>query len=431
MQEFFNRHVLPAVWLGQHVTAVTIEDIRYKAGKQCEVLYSLQCGDPTAGHYQRVVVTFAKANNLQEIYRRHYGGESSPATGPTPCPVVFLPEHGCLIEFFPRDWVLPGLIHVMDPEEMASLLAQVAPEAERARRLPKVEMLRYRLHGRCVLRYRVEAPDGGAPTEVIGKVHKSGALAVQVAQTQSLLQPQAAAYGVIIPKPLRMIEEWGFLLMECVPGTAMKPVVQQARAPEQLKEFIGLAAATLVSLHRLHFESQKVRSLQTQLERLRKQAALLPLVAPLLAQEVEALLQQIAQLGARSAVAPLSFIHGGFSPAQLLLDKGQLGVVDFDSSFLGDPALDVGHFMAKLHREAVLGQAGNAFRQLATYFLSEYQARLPEHRVVDRVHLFQSASLVRMALDAFERRPHEYDQAGPNSSPVRLLQEAAACLSRQ
>src|SRR6266511_3131017 len=37
MQEFFNRWVLPAVWPGQEVTAVAIEDMTYQAGNQCEI----------------------------------------------------------------------------------------------------------------------------------------------------------------------------------------------------------------------------------------------------------------------------------------------------------------------------------------------------------------------------------------------------------
>jgi len=83
-----------------------------------------------------------------------------------------------------------------------------------------------------------------------------------------------------------------------------------------------------------------------------------------------------------------------------------------------------------LHRSAVASRAGDEFRQLATYFLSEYQTRLPENRVVDRVHLCLSASLVRLALREFERCPYDYSQAGPDSLLVRLLHEAAACLER-
>ena len=111
------------------------------------------------------------------------------------------------------------------------------------------------------------------------------------------------------------------------------------------------------------------------------------------------------------------------------MDKGQIAIVDFDSVCLGDPAIDVGKFMAKLHYSAVASKAGDEFRQLATYFLSEYQARLPENRVAERIHLFLSASLVRLALREFEKNPHDYSQAGPDSLPALLLQEAAACLN--
>ena len=224
--------------------------------------------------------------------------------------------------------------------------------------------------------------------------------------------------------------------MERVPGIELKLVMKRAKkAPEQfnpaqLKEITRLAAATLVSLHRLQGESPDVQSLQTQVEKLRPQVALLHLLAPLLAQQVEALLQQIEQLGAGfSAVAPC-LVHGDFSPGQLLLmEKGQIGVIDFDSACLGDPALDVGNFMAKLHSKAVSG-ANNAFRQLATHFLAEYQARLPEQRVGERIHLFLSAALVRRALREFEMRPYDYyGRADPDSFLSRLLQEAAAYLA--
>jgi len=262
-------------------------------------------------------------------------------------------------------------------------------------------------------------------------VYNSGPLAVQVAYTHNILHPQAVACGLIIPKPLRVVKEWGLLLMERVPGTGLQLLMEQAQTPQQFKEVISLAAAALASLHRLRFEGQKVRSLQSRLKKLHRQAALLHLVAPLLAQEAEALLQQIARLSLHSPEVAPSFLHGDFGPGQLLLEKDQMAIVDFDTVSRGDPAMDVGHFMARLHRLAVPSRAGDEFRQLATYFLSEYQARLPENRVADWIHLFLSASLVRLALRAFTRWPYDYGQAGPGSLPVLLLQEAAACLAER
>ena len=391
MQQFLNHQVLPAAWPGQQVTAVAIEDTAYKPGKECEILYSLQFADPVRGQSRWVAVTFANENKLGKIYRHYSGGDA--VAQPTPCPVVCLPEYGCLVEFFPRDWALPYLARALEPREVASLLSKGRAEAKQARRLPKIEVLRYRCHSRCVLRYTLDAPDGSGPQEVIGKVYDSGSLAVEMAQVQNVLHTQATACGLIIPKPLKVIEEWGLLLMEQVPGTVVKLGVKQAQAPEQLKEVIELTATTLASFHCLRFESQKVRSLQTQLQRLHNIAALHHLVAPLFAQQVEALLEQIAQVGARSSAVTHTVVHRDFVPDQLLRNKDQMGVVDFDSVCLGDPAIDVGNFMARLHHKAV-SKANNTFRQLAAYFLSEYQARLPEHRVGDRIHLFLSAFLV-------------------------------------
>jgi aminoglycoside phosphotransferase (APT) family kinase protein len=208
----------------------------------------------------------------------------------------------------------------------------------------------------------------------------------------------------------------------------IKPAVQQTGTPQQLKEVIGLTAVALTSLHRLRFDSPKVRSLQSRVKKWHRQADAVRLVAPLLAQEAATLLQQIERLGAHSTTVAPSFLHGDFGPGQLLLEKDQMAIVDFDTVSRGDPAMDVGLFMAKLHRSAVSSGAGDEFRQLATYFLSEYQARLPENRVAERIHLFLSAALVRLALREFERKPYEYGRAGADSLPVLLLREAAACL---
>ena len=206
MQQFLNHQVLPAAWPGQHVTAVTIEDTAYKPGKECEILYSLQFADPARGQSRWVAVTFAnenKLNKLGAIYRHHYGGDG--VAQPTSRPAVFLPEYGCLVEFFPRDWALPCLARALEPREVASLLSEGRAEAEQSHGFPKIEVLRYRCHSRCVLRYTLEAPDGSGPQEVIGKVYDSGSLAVEMAQIQNVLHAQAAACGLIIPKPLKVI----------------------------------------------------------------------------------------------------------------------------------------------------------------------------------------------------------------------------------
>src|SRR5439155_13961830 len=67
MQEFLNRHVLPAVWPDQQLAALALDEMHYKPGKQCEITYSLQFADPTRGQSRWAVATFATENELGEI----------------------------------------------------------------------------------------------------------------------------------------------------------------------------------------------------------------------------------------------------------------------------------------------------------------------------------------------------------------------------
>src|SRR5438093_13373744 len=58
MQEFLNRHVLPAVWPDQQLAALAIDEMHYKPGKQCEITYSLQCAASTSGQARSAGATF-------------------------------------------------------------------------------------------------------------------------------------------------------------------------------------------------------------------------------------------------------------------------------------------------------------------------------------------------------------------------------------
>ena len=201
MAEFFTQHVLPSVGPGQQVQAVVIEDMTYIPEKQCDILYSLQFNHSAQDHCEWAVVTFAKASRLEKTYIEHYGdvGQASrlPATerqagrlsyeialgktsnraitdigqsaSPKPARAVFLPEYGCLVEFFPTDWKLPYLARAMDGEQMAVLLSRLGAAADRAASgwQPEAKVLQYRPHHRCVLRYVMGSAEGQGSEDVI------------------------------------------------------------------------------------------------------------------------------------------------------------------------------------------------------------------------------------------------------------------------
>ncbi len=404
MAEFFNRNVLPAMNDSRHVVEAHLERATYSPGKECFVAYTLQF-ENAPEEAARCVVTFANSTKLQEAAARHYQAGQKPA--------VFLPEYSCLVEFFPCDWKLPFLARALDPREMAQVFGD-------SNRPPEIKVLAYYAHRRSILHYRVGS------TEMLGKLYTPGPLVESVRQVMKDVHLRGTTRGLLTPKPLAVVSE--LLLMEWLPGVPVNRVIEQ-EGPEQVKAAIQLAAEALSKLHRLQVGSESLRSLESDWERHGQRADKLDLVAPELAGRVEALREQIKSCLPQFDSHPQVFLHGDYKTSQLLIDGDRIGVVDFDRAGFGDPAIDVGNFMADLHREAVT--TGQAFlRDLANEFLAEYQACSPEldNELEVRARLMQSLALVRMAMRTFRHAPHTEASAAPDTLTGALLQEASDCI---
>jgi len=262
---------------------------------------------------------------------------------------------------------------------------------------------------------------------VIAKFYPQGPKTAKAWQALNTLHAQATG-GLVIPKPFGLIDEWNLVLMECVPGSPMKAALEgAATVPTRAEEVTRLAAAAMATLHGMNYPSGEVRTLDQQLQLFRERSAALRFVAPRFADQVNALFDRLDRLVRLVKPNALSCIHGECKPSQFLVGHGRAALVDLDRVCLGDPAIDVGHFMAVLHKEALQGE--DRFRNLAALFLAEYERRQRCDGLAERARLFQSVSLVRMAARSFTRAPYAYAGGDPNALPVRLLQEATACLA--
>jgi aminoglycoside phosphotransferase (APT) family kinase protein len=195
----------------------------------------------------------------------------------------------------------------------------------------------------------------------------------------------------------------------------------------EAKESVRAAASALARFHRLGLETGASRSLDSEFAQLRRRALRLRIAAPQLARDVEILLRDISRFELGLPRENQCLIHGDFKPRQLLLDGVRVAVVDLDRVCLGDPAIDVGSFMATLHKKAVLERERHPGR-LAPYFLEQYQACSPGSGVGDRARLFQAMVFVRMVVGGFERMPRTYRRRGADWPHLSLLEDAAACI---
>lgn len=425
MAEFFNRSVLPATNFGQEVAEVRFERATYSPGKECAVVYLLLFGNPPQ-MASRCVVTFANNDKLGQAFTRHYQ-EGTASTQPA----LYLPEYSCLVEFFPLDWKLPGLARALDPREMAGVFSEAGLVAQngKADSQSEIKVLAYSAHRRCVIHYRAGPSNGARPTEMLGKLYTSGPLACDVWRVMKAARAQGSSIGLATPRPLAVMDN--LLLMEWLPGVPLNHWLEDGEVLGQAGATVRLAAEALSKLHCLQIGRETMRWLESDWERHSKRADKLHLVAPELAGQVDAVQNEIKSRLDQTDSQPAVFLHGDYKATQLLVDGGRVSVVDFDRANVGDPAIDVGNFMADLHREAVI-TGRETLRFLADYFLREYQAcsLAPHDGLAKRARLMQSLALVRMAMRAFRHAPHTEALAEPESLAGSLLQEASDCLAR-
>lgn len=412
LREYFNRIVLPALLPGQQATAVRRQHTRYAPGKKCDLLCSVSLdGEATP---RLATMTFGTGDWLSsQAWDRDAG---------------FLDEErACLIELFPADFAMPGLASATDPQRVAPFLAGLgngwgdvdAPSL-------RITVRRYVPHRRCVVQYEMSTPDG--ERRLIGKVYAEEGRAAEVASKLAALSDQL---GVAAPAPAcaGLHEGWNLALMEWLPGVSMKRVLRDDPSLAVARAAVSRAVPALAALHSVRFEHGEVRSIRDEVRHARKRGARIGLVSPALGAQLESLLGRLDPLARDLASAEPSFIHDGFKPAQVLLDDDRVRIIDFDGSGLGDPAMDVGKFMAQLRKEALLAERED-FRSLPAYALEQYLRCADDENLAIRARIAECAALAQIAVQRFRSKPLAYGREGDASLPALLLREAHDCLAR-
>jgi hypothetical protein len=384
------------------VTSAWIRYAHYRPGSTCVVGYRIQlAGVPTD--------LYAKAVAIDETAGTEPEPDASLATE-TPVAGRFALLGGAVTaRLYPHDGKLKVLSHLADATLRRRLLRKLVrdrPELWDA----ALGAMHYLPERRCV----AQLLSGGSPV---------AALKAYAPNDYETARRRASAFRSHAPlrvaRCLAQSDRRRVLMFEWLPGRSLGEAVCDHDANTPALCSTGLALA------RLH--AQEPTGLPC-LTRREEEAAFLANAAdirflcPRLAGRLNRLVPRIA-CGLRGGPRPERATHGDFHAHQVILADGGVAILDFDRARRGDPAADLGMFIAHLEHKAQRGALpARRVEHLAAAFLDGYRAATGAAEPA-RLPLYVATGLVRLA--AHPLRHGEQDAA---AHAERLLVRAAAVL---
>jgi aminoglycoside phosphotransferase (APT) family kinase protein len=287
----------------------------------------------------------------------------------------------------PVDDAFPQLVRLHDPAHLRELLAasgvdDVPPD-------PVVETVRYRPRQRHVVRIR-SGPGGPA---WFGKVYRddTGARAVDAAAWAADVLADADVGRVrVLPVRGAYVAADRVAVSPEVRGTSLADVVVLSGAAAGT--VVRAAAAALRTLHdappraglpvRPDARAQAAETLRT--------AELLTVLPPDAGQRLRDGVDRALDRLSRWPVERAATVHGDLKCENVLVDGRSLRLLDFDRCGTGDPAADVGKFLADLR-----WWSGGDGTGLGEVFLQRYGTA--ERGRLARARAYESLFLLRMA----------------------------------
>jgi len=308
----------------------------------------------------------------------------------------------------------------LDPAGIAVLLSRAAGVAQADAVAWSAEVMKHRVGKRWLIRYTLNTPRaaGAQRRTVVAKLYLKAARAARIYGLMCALHRDvfADAGPLRIPAPLLLAADVGLILQEHIAGADLRAALSGGDAVRPLT----LAGRWLSRLHAAGpLPGLPVKSLAHEL---RKVDDWCEMLAPHLSPREAARLDRARdalRAGAADLAAPaLATIHRDFYYANVLWDDESLWVVDFDQMALGDPAQDVGHFLANL---VDLGRktpgSDDAVATASEAFLAGYRAA-SAFDLPARVSVYRATTYLKLAAKEVERRSGE-DWLRSASSLVR------------
>jgi aminoglycoside phosphotransferase (APT) family kinase protein len=437
MRGIFQDHLQSANGAAFDVKSCAIDYIRQSATRSV-VQYTLDLWSAETGEAFSQIVTVASygEDRTEKQWARLMRADSNARQpiGPLALPpVVYLPDHDLLVQVFPYDYRLPGLMQLVNGS--SDVLAVLFADGEAGDwhiETWKSEVLRFRPDMRAMVRLDVEArqPESGktAARRGYAKVYREpeeGRHAFRLLQAlRERTQDEGAAFSVA--RPIAYLEDMQTLLVDEASGDRLLHVVRR-RSSAEAEAAIRRAARAVAGMHCVSLPDGLLP-----LARKEKQDQLAEVATSLSRKEPEhaaAIGELVSAIGQAMGEPPQAPTHFDLKQGHILIGSDHVAILDFDKMAIGNPLLDVANLVATLGAEREGSQIRTERRSgLADAFVDVYFANVPAAWRSQFPAYFALAALVEAGTTGRGQRgrPEQNARAGRVVAALTQAQRALA-----
>lgn len=365
------------------LSTAQITYVKYKPGTNCLVGYRLALEGTTVEAYAKAYRPEFQAK-LQKVR-----GQSS-VGGPLGPGRLVLDQQAIVVSIFPNDSKLKVLPQLADQAARVQLFRELLPDQPDLWH-GTVQSIRYKPERRFVAQWMAN-----------GRVQA----ALKVYAETGYHKPLVNANTFESRGALRVAQLCGssdrrrILAFEWLPGRLLSEQIYQA---ESAVPDLSIVGAALAEVHAQSGARLELLTRESEAAVLFSVADGIAFLSPSLSQRVHDVARRLATQVA--AQPPLYRpIHGDFYARQVLVDSDTVGILDLDEARLGDPAADLGNFIAHLESDALRGRlAAQRVEPLRDSLLEGYRALDPA-----RVNLHAAIGLFRLLPHPFRQREADW-----------------------
>lgn len=362
--------------------------VRYKPGENCLAAFAARTADGAT------MLGYAKTYRDGQSVKLERARTRAEAAGPWGTGRFVVDSPLLTVCTFPNDDKLPTLLRVAETDARHRLLRRLLPNAP-ALWDAELRVLRYKPERRLVGCVSIpRSPD--APRAAIRCYTPRGFGRAGAAQ-DTLRSGTTLRVAEVLGKS----RSTSAVALAWLPGT---PLSEAARPVEP--DVMPLVGVALAELHAQRLSEPHDRSAGVEAAEWRAAAESLRAVHPVVGARASALVEDLTASLPNRASSRL--VHGDFYAQQVVVDGSRIGIIDLDRAGWGDPAIDLGTFIAHLERDVLAGELQPADLETASAaLLAGYRSAggLVEPR---QVGVHTAAALIRLATEPFRTRDPEW-----------------------